>query len=206
MTSEGLTGSFPIPAENHLTRGDDGLANGTVFVKLDAFNQRWAECRVSFRAYLSCWVPDSALVEDCLQDLAVLMWQKGPLDRGREDFLAYGLACARRIGPAAVRKRKIAELQLLAPDVVVALADTLRSRDSSAEQTTDRIAALRSCLDSLEPKQRELLDARYAADQGASMVASAKLLGRSLDSLYKQLERLRTVLRHCIAKRIGHAE
>ncbi|MFD0894303.1 hypothetical protein KBB96_09830 [Luteolibacter ambystomatis] len=175
-------------------------------VRLHAFNRCWEDCRVSFRAYLSSFVPDPTLVEDCLQELAIVAWQKSPLDRGHQDFLAYGLACAWRIGQAAIRRNKIGRMQLLAPDVMAALADTVRGREQASEPAGGRLAALRSCLASLDDKQRQLLEARYSGDEGAVLKDEARRLGRSPDSLYKQLERLRIALRDCISKRIHHME
>ncbi len=156
----------------------------------------------ALRTYLSTLLPQGSLVEDCLQEVAAVAWKKAPKDKTQRDFLAYCLACAKRIDLASIQKNKLGRLHLLAPDVALALTDTVRRQEEEQAEPDQRIPALRQCLDGLDPRQRRLLEARYG-DGGRGVGEEAKRLERSLDCLYKQLERLRSALRACVARQLG---
>jgi RNA polymerase sigma-70 factor (ECF subfamily) len=67
-----------------------------------------------------------------------------------------------------------------------------------------RISILNDCLDRLSPEQRNILDARYEAADSQALQLLANSLSRKVDSLYKQLERLRTILRDCVRKELPY--
>lgn len=169
---------------------------------MEAFTRFWDASRVSIRAYLSSMLPNPSLVDDCLQEVAIVGWKKAPKDKTQEDFLAYCLACARRIAKSSMRKNKINRLALLAPDVVVAMADTIRQREAEdSSGAEERLRALRACMEKLDAGQRELLESRYS-DSGITVGERAVRSGQSADKLYKQLERLRTALRSCVSRKL----
>lgn len=170
--------------------------------KLHAFSDHWMACQVSVRAYLASRLYDRSLLEDCVQEVALVAWKKAPLEAGRRAFLGHCLACARLIGMAAARKQGKSPLQFLPPDVAESLAETVARQDLE-EDPAERLAALRSCLTKLDETQRRLLAMRYAPEGTPRLKDEAKRLGKSLDALYKKLERLRMLLRDCVTGRLG---
>src|SRR5690606_26774912 len=129
------------------------------------------------------------------------------LDAGEGAFLGHCLACARHIGMAARRKKHGDRLQLLSPDVAQALADTVAARERPvAQDPSHRIEALRHCLGRLKTDQRELIELRYGAEVPRSLSDEARRAGTSLDSLYKRLERLRSLLRQCVSRQLSPQE
>ena len=113
---------------------------------------------------------------------------------------------SREFGPWA---RRIAYFQTLAH-----LKRRTRSRESQfsdemleqlaveterrSDALEDRLQALRSCLEKLPEKDRDLVKARYAT--GASVKAMAGDIGRSADAVSMHLYRLRQKLAGCIAQ------
>jgi RNA polymerase sigma factor (sigma-70 family) len=180
------------------------LAEGGRFplAEADRFQSLWSAARVSLGSYLACFVPHRAMIEDCLQEVAVLAWQKAPKERGPDEFLAYCMGCAKRVAKVAIRKQRIGRLQFLEPDVAQSLADAITEQGPSMAESDQRLVALRHCLDQLDPAQREILDARYNRAESDSLKHEAERRRRTLDSIYKQLERIRTALRNCVTRNV----
>ena len=196
----GSEGFLP-PSERGLA--DAREAESEELARIGAFTERWVRCQPTVRAYLASFLPDS-LLDDCIQEIALIAWRKGPLGEEESDFMGHCLACARRVGLAAQRKRGRDRLQFLSPDVAQALADTVALRESSSAETPrDRVEALRQCLAQLKPQQRQLITIRYEGEGTGSLGREAERLGRSADTLYKRLERLRGILRQCVTRRTG---
>jgi DNA-directed RNA polymerase specialized sigma24 family protein len=107
---------------------------------------------------------------------------------------------------AARRKFHGDRLTLLAPDVAQALADTVATRDPSPEPS-DRVEALRRCIGRLSDDQQALIRLRYGDEDGSSGLSKeARRTGKTLETLYKRLERLRTLLRECVTRQLTPTE
>ncbi len=167
------------------------------------FDAHWAACRVSVRAYLSSLISNRSDVEDCIQEVALIAWKKGPLGEGQRAFLGHCLATARLIGLATSRKLGKSRVQFLPPDVALSLADEVAQQEQAESAPADRVLALRACMSRLDDEQRQLLGLRYTANAPARLDEVAKSQGKSPDALYKKLERLRTSLRECVSRRMG---
>lgn len=169
--------------------------------KLFVFTQLWTQHQGSVHAYLASFLGNTLEVDDALQEVAMVVWQKGPWDEEPSAFLGYCLACARRVALAARRKQGDNRLELLSPEVAAALADRVAFQEQQEEAPSgERVLALRKCLKKIKPEQRALLDSRYSGDSKDELRAFAKRGGRSMDALYKTLERLRELLRACVER------
>jgi RNA polymerase sigma factor (sigma-70 family) len=169
--------------------------------KLMVFTRQWMLHQGSVQAYLSSFLGNTIDVDDAMQEVAVVVWQKGPWDEGESAFLGYCLACARRIALAVRRKRGDSRLQLLSPEVATALADRVAFQEQSeVAPSGERVQALRKCLEKIQPEQRALLESRYSGESKNQLSAFAKRGGKSMDALYKTLERLRELLRACVER------
>lgn len=169
--------------------------------KLFVFTQLWTLHQGSVQAYLASFLGNSLEVDDALQEVAMVVWQKGPWDEEPAAFLGYCLACARRIALAARRKQGDNRLELLSPEVASALADRVAFQEQQEEAPSgERVLALRHCLKKVKPEQRALLESRYSGDSKDELRAFAKRGGKSMDALYKTLERLRELLRACVER------
>jgi RNA polymerase sigma-70 factor (ECF subfamily) len=142
-------------------------------------------------------------VEDTFQRTCMVLWRK--LDEFDTSGSFFGWASG--IAHNEVRNLRASQRRNrlnFDPDLI----DLLASEASVESDLSDaRLAALRSCLESMSDRQRDLLRRCY---DGASSVAEvAESLGRQRDALYKQLSRIRESLRECIrvqlAERGGHA-
>lgn len=166
------------------------------------FQSMWDVCRVSVRAYLSSFIANRTDVEDCLQEVALIAWKKGPVGEGERAFLGHCLASARLVGLAASRRLGNSKVHFLPPDLTLSLADEVMRQEQEDEGPTDRILALRACMERLDDRQRQILSLRYAPDGPSRMDQFAKGEGMKPDALYKKLERLRAGLRDCVTQRM----
>lgn len=175
--------------------------------KLLLFTQQWTLHQGSVQAYLASFLGNTTEVDDALQEVAVVVWQKGPHGEEPSAFLAYCLACARRIALAARRKQGNARLEVLSPEVAAILADRVAFQEQQEEAPSgERVLALRKCLKRIKPDQRALLESRYSGESKDELLAFAKRGGKSMDAIYKTLERLRELLRVCVERSHHPAE
>src|SRR5437773_1082679 len=68
----------------------------------------------------------------------------------------------------------------------------------------ERREALAGCIEKLTPQDRDLLTRRFT--QGASVQAIAAQFGRSADTVYKSLARIRRALFECVTRRLATEE
>lgn len=175
--------------------------------RLQAFTTEWARSQSSVRAYLGSFFSDHNLLNDYVQEVALVAWRKAPLDAGSSAFLGHVLATARFVALGAIRKKQCNRLQHFSPEIAQVLADTVAEQaEAEQEAASNRVAALRHCLDKLEPEPRKLLEIRYYLDGNEGLKAEAKRLGKSIDAIYKKLERLRDLLRACVSKQLDATE
>lgn len=188
-----------------LKQPDSNLDQNAVSVSpahLRDFDTHWEACRVSVRAYLTSLISNKSDIEDCVQEVALIAWKKGPSGEGQRAFLGHCLATARLIGLAAARKQGKSRVQFLPPDVALSLADEVTQQELAEPSPVDRVVALRACLARLDDSQRQLLSLRYSDDGRTRLDEAARSQGKSPDALYKKLERLRATLRECVSRRM----
>ena len=167
--------------------------------KLLVFTQLWTQHQSTVRAYLASFLSNSIAVDDALQEVALVVWQKGPWEGDASAFLGYSLACARRIALAARRKQGDTRMELLPPEAAIALADRVAFLEQQETVPPgDRMLALRRCLGNMKPDLRELLESRYSGASKEELRQHSKRVGKSLEALYKTLERLRGLLLTCV--------
>ncbi len=175
--------------------------------RVERFTGYFSELRPILSAFLVAKTGgDPSAADDCLQEVAVVLWKKHEANWNDEDFRRYAFRCADIEARSYRRKghRLGKRIVYLAPDVVQSLANqTIEMAAFDPSSSRRRLAALQLCLEGLDPPQRELLDARYEKDGvGKSVADIANERGCNMEALYKRLERLRTSLQSCILKRI----
>ena len=89
---------------------------------------------------------------------------------------------------------------LLQEVFVVALHKLVDDRGAAAAASFLRVDALRSCIDGLPERSRELLRRCYADDAGRHELGDE--FGLAVDGVKTALRRLRAALRECIERRI----
>ncbi|GAA5495714.1 hypothetical protein Rhal01_01893 [Rubritalea halochordaticola] len=177
---------------------------GPKHAEVKQFTQLYLAAQPSLRAFLSTIVRDPAAVEDCLQETCIVLWKKRDPSWDIEDFRRLAFTCARFKGLSWLKKNKPNLKTYLSPDITKKLSMKVAEHEQrNANRLTTRLDAMRHCLDLLSDKQREIIQARYESDQADALAKIASRMNRSMDAIYKQLERIRTSLRKCIQNQLS---
>jgi len=168
------------------------------------FTSYYLESRSSLRAYLSTLLREQNAVEDCLQEACIVVWEKKQADWTLEDFRKVAFTCARYKALSWLKKHKPDSHLTLSPEMSSILAK--KSAEIKFHQDTglqDRMEAMRSCISALSERQQRILNTRYGeAQTQTSLTLLAKSLNTSVSAIYKQLERMRSVLKDCISNKL----
>lgn len=152
------------------------------------------------RAFIGSVIRDSHAREDIFQEVSRTLWLKfDEFDLSR----SFG-AWARGIASMKIleaQKRSARFPLLFPPGAVEAIVRAFDESDASHEE---RENALKQCLDSLPPRSRGIVSARYEQRQTCGQIAQAQ--GISLTAIHQTLSRIRRALYQCITRRLEEEE
>ncbi len=152
----------------------------------------------ALRAYARSLVPDWDLVDEAVQEASVTLWQKRKQLQSEDGFLPWAKVVLRFKCLRQSEKLR-ARGPILSDEMLEVLAQ--RGMDRSSDDATDRERALQTCLRQFSADHRELLLAPHRST--TSVVSLAERFGKTPNSLYKLLARLRERLTECIQLRIA---
>ena len=152
--------------------------------------------RARLIAYIYAIVRDWHLAEDLFQDVSAVAVEKYDRIADSDHLLLWARKAARNKSLEALRKRKYTPLTL-ADDVIELLDGSWLEIDRT--DTDIEIDYLRSCLETLSPKARKVVNLKYV--EGFSGVQIAELVGSKVHSVYVALTRAHRSLEACVQKR-----
>jgi RNA polymerase sigma-70 factor (ECF subfamily) len=189
MADNGLRDYGP-PAAGRVPAPRVAPANGRLFLRLFLKNER----RVY--AYILTLLPNRADADDVLQEASMVMWDKFDDGHPPDDFAAWGCRIAYFKVLDYYRKRQRCRVRF-SQAMLERLAETAVEQ-AAVLQLDDRRDALASCLEKLPPRDQDLLGRRFAP--GATTQSAAAAVGRSVDSVYKALAKIRHALFDCVTR------
>jgi RNA polymerase sigma-70 factor (ECF subfamily) len=142
--------------------------------------------------------PDAA--QEVFQEASITLWQKFSEFRPGSNFFAW--AC--RVAYFEVLKYRQTHRRdrlRFNDDLLETIAE---ERSASEGLLQARRRALTGCLQKLSPRDRTLIEHRYAGPH--TVLEIAQQTGRPVNTLYKGLERIRRTLMHCIDKALAMAQ
>ena len=149
----------------------------------------------ALRAFARSLLPDWNCVDDAIQEASVTMWEKLGQLRDEAGFLPWAkvilrFKCLSMV--AALRRDR----HVLSDEVLELIAQDADSME--AEDLADVRRALNACLARFSDAHQEILLAPYMGDGRVQQIAQE--CGKSVNSLYKLLGRLREKLAACIQR------
>ncbi|QDT55107.1 RNA polymerase sigma factor [Caulifigura coniformis] len=153
----------------------------------------------SIRSYVRRLVPSRSDVDDLMQNIAVVLWEKFGQFRLGGDFRAWAFGIARFEVLSWLRDQG-RDRRTLAGDVVELIADESATPESESALSAQRVA-LEHCLGKLPAEQRQLL--LHAHQPGSSMGDAAAQSGRTKVAFYQWLYRLRHSLLNCVRRQVA---
>lgn len=143
-------------------------------------------------------VPQRSDARDIVQDTAVVLWQKfGEYDPARPFTnwaLGYARMHVRRFFRSVERRGKLTE------KAVEALLIASEDREGTKEK---RDLALRICLNEMPPVPRAMIEGYYFQEDTVEELSRKG--GKSVEAVYKTLQRLRRLLLDCITTKLADA-
>src|SRR4051812_5447823 len=148
-------------------------------------------------SYIYALVPNRNDAEDLLQETSLVICEKFHEFEEGTDFVAW--ACQIAYWRVRYSWQKYARSKVVFnQDIIDAIAKT---SDDMTGELDDRHEALRRCLQTLHARDRELLLARY--EPGGGVEDAARRSGRTVQTAYKALARLRKLLLDCVTTRLA---
>lgn len=163
-----------------------------------AFTELVQESRSRLYGYLFALVHNASDADDLFQATATILWEKFDTFEIGTDFTAWALKIASLVYRNFARSQRRSRI-FLSEEAVTNLtrAAELNTEAGSAARTD----ALNACLSKLSGADRRLLEMCYAEQRKIRDVAD--LEGRTDQSVYSAIARIRRALAHCIGRRIA---
>lgn len=195
------------PSQDSGVLVSDGRVKQTENQRVERFSGQLTANRPALRAFLSTKLHCREAVEDCLQEVSLTVWRKYDDRWNEESFRRFSFTCARFKALSWLKKNKPNTMHFMEGEVAEKLGKQLEhlwveERKSNA----DHMGALERCMDEMPERQREVIMARYGPRGGESLEGVSRRNSRSIDAVYKQLERLRAALRQCVELRLATHE
>ncbi len=152
------------------------------------------------RAFLRGLLPTAADVDEVMQEVSVVAWRKfGQLDAPK-DFRRWVCVIA-RYEVLMHRRKKARDRLVLGEEIEQLIAEEgLEELDLREQQ----LEALEGCLGKLPKERRQLVLHVYAAEHPMKTVAEQ--IGKTPETLYKLLSRVRRQLIQCVEHTLAEAE
>lgn len=161
-----------------------------------AFIRAFAKHGPSLRAYARALLPDWDAVDEVMQEASIIMWRKFGQLKNEDDFLPWAKVIL-RFESLKIRRKYARDRHVFSDALIEMLAmEGLEQEDPLAHMEK----ALEHCLQKLTGTNRELVMAPYVADNAVTEIARRS--GRTVNSLYKLLGRLRLKLRDCVEDKL----
>lgn len=160
------------------------------FVKLISSTER----RIA--GYILTLVPNLSDADEILQETHVKLWEEQERFELGTDFAAWAIRVA-HFEVLTWRKRR-SRRPMIFDDAL--LNDLTKSIETVGELAEKRQNALVACLSELSDNSRNILLQIYG--EGEKIKDIAVKLGKSAESTYKAVQRLRMALRDCIEQRL----
>lgn len=147
--------------------------------------------------YIVSLLPNWADADEVFQETGIVLWSKRDDFQSGTNFLAW--ACQIALHKVFnLRKRQARSRLVFDDDFLNAVSD---QRIAEGDRSETRSVALKSCIEKLKPRDRELLE-RWYQKRGTTKTM-AEQLGRPIDTIYKAMKRIRRALFHCVSENLG---
>lgn len=151
--------------------------------------------------YILALVHNFADADDLFQRTCLVIWKKFEAFKTNTNFVHWACSIARLETLAFFRARR--RKPLLFSDQLQEQLAVIQS-EADVELVADRQRALMACLDKLSSTDRTMVEMCYGGDVTIDRAAAS--LGRSKNSIYNSLRRIRTSLLVCVRRTLAQEE
>jgi RNA polymerase sigma-70 factor (ECF subfamily) len=153
--------------------------------------------RTKLLAYVGVIVRDEHVAEDILQEVSLLAVRKHAQIADERHLLAWLRQAGRQLALQTLRNQR-RRPKMLDQAVLDALEGHWMAQDTV--QTSDRMDALRHCIEKLNDYPRRLIELRYG--EGLNGAELARRVGRKVETIYVALSRAHQSLAQCVRRQL----
>jgi RNA polymerase sigma-70 factor (ECF subfamily) len=164
-------------------------------IKAAHFVELVEQGRSRLLGYIYALVLNFADAEDLYQQVVAVLWQKFDQYRPGTEFDIWAMCVAKFTVKNFVRRKRLSKVLFNENVVEQLIEDQTQIMNVSA---SSRANALAHCLGFLSNGDRRLIELCYNEDNKIRDVAAVE--GRTTESMYATLRRIRRALYHCIEK------
>ncbi|MEM9159973.1 MAG: sigma-70 family RNA polymerase sigma factor [Verrucomicrobiota bacterium] len=167
----------------------------------EQFFQTFLKHEEDLKVYARSLLPTWEAVDEAMQEASLVIWRKYDQLRRSEEFLHWAKVIV-RFECLKARRTHARDRHTFSDDVFDLIAEE--------EPATDEVSlvrereALETCLGNLEPNQRELVLLPYRGHGSVAQLATQS--GRTTNSLYKKIRRIREILTKCVSRRLSESK
>jgi RNA polymerase sigma-70 factor (ECF subfamily) len=154
----------------------------------------------SLYAFILAQLPSITEAEDVLQETNLVLWSKREEFSAADNLRALIFRVARYQVLAHCKKRQ-RDKSGFDKALIEQLANEAEQRADALDEK--RLAMVR-CLQKLRPRDRQMISDRYSRNMSGKQLAEQ--LGRTADSVFHSLRRIRNTLMRCIQKTLAIEE
>ncbi len=158
------------------------------------FRELFAESEAALYGFVYSLLPNRIDADDILQETLLLIWEHFDQYDPQRPFLPWACTYAYRQVLKHRRRERTHRRHFSEATIESLVADHPQQTEW---QAAHREAAVH-CVGRLSDEERRLIHARYFGD--GKLTDLAETLGRSVNSLYKQLHRVRAKLADCVTR------
>jgi RNA polymerase sigma-70 factor (ECF subfamily) len=162
----------------------------------ETFVRLFVAHEIRLRSFLRSLLQRWTDVDEVMQETSIVAWRKFSKFDPATSFMAWTAAIARFEALKCLRKHARERL-VFSDDIFDLIADESLAETDTLERHR---AALNDCLEKLDPQQKQLL--RVAHTPGVKLNELAVQSGRSVQALYKTVQRLRALLLECAERQL----
>ncbi|OXU15548.1 sigma-70 family RNA polymerase sigma factor [Sedimentisphaera salicampi] len=168
--------------------------------KKDEFLKLFLDCNNRLYCYILTFVPNKSEADDVLQDSALLMWEKFDNYEKGTNFFSWACTVARNKVFEHYRSKKRFS-NLIDNELIEDIGSNF---GFSSQQENLKLSALNGCISKLSDNDKGLIKARFT--KGTSLKNFARDTERSINTVYKRMAYIYTMLESCIERTLKQWE
>lgn len=161
------------------------------------FLRLYAGIQTKLFAFILSVIHNRNDAEELFQETSVILWERFDSYEADKPFAGWALGIARNKVLEYLRANK--RSRKLFSDSIY--GQILRLAEGGQDDISQRVAALKTCMQSLRDVDRKLISFRFHENIPVKLLSQHT--GRSADSLYKSLSRILHLLKLCIERKLA---
>ncbi|QDT66484.1 RNA polymerase sigma factor [Calycomorphotria hydatis] len=161
-----------------------------------SFLALYEESREDLRSYIGTLVIDINDADDVFQELCLTLWDKFDEFDPERSFLTWAKAIAYNDARSYWKRRKRQGRGTLDPEVLQSLNRIYQGQSEFLELLRERV---RECMAQLAGQDQQLIVEVYEGELKIGELAKRK--GKTAQSIYTRISRLRDRIRHCVERK-----